>query len=269
MKASPVSFSAVLLAGVNALLTLGSSPFSTAVSAFQAPLLSRSYSSSVLSPVQSFRSFSEPQSALLFRQNKHFSKASAPSTQLGMAYNLPPGGGGPKDDNVISQVLGGALTIGAIVLFFISPLGSIFFAITNSLFILALLTPVLLTIAFKVWQSLNTVTGSCPSCGAPNQVVLKENGQVSFCLNCGAFLQASSDQKTIELANNPARRGNNDFIDMDSGSPMGGGGSIFDSFFGGGPGADRPEQPTQSAVRDKEQKFKREQTVIDVEVDKD
>ena len=184
-------------------------------------------------------------------------------------YNLPPsgGGGGPKDDSVISQVLGGALTIGAIVLFFASPLGGIFFAITNSLLILALITPVVLTIAFKVWEAQNTISGSCPSCGAPNQVVLKEAQQPSFCLNCGALLQASTDRKSIALANNnfnnnPAGR---DFIDMESGAPMGGG-SIFDGFFGGG---GEPEQPTQTAVKDKESKFKREQTVIDVEVDKD
>ena len=198
-------------------------------------------------------------------------KATAATTHLSM-YNLPPsgGGGGGNNDNVIKQVLGGALTIGAIVLFFVSPLGAIFFAITNSLFLLALITPVILTIAFQVWRSLNTINGSCPSCGAPNQVVLKDPDQVSFCLNCGAFLQASSDLKSVELANPTGNRGGGgDFIDMGSGNPNVG--SIFDQMFGGGGfgGGGAPEQSLQSVVKDKEQKFKRERTIIDVEVSKD
>lgn len=178
-------------------------------------------------------------------------------------YNLPPsGGGGGKNDNVISQVLGGALSIGAIVLFFASPLGSIVFAITNSLFLLALITPILLTIAFQVWQALNTVEGPCPNCGAPARV-LKQVEQPSICLNCGSILQVSPDLKEIELSS-PTRRQSGNFIDIDS--PGAAGGSIFDIF--GGAGAPQ-QQPTRAQVQEKGQKFKRESTIVDVEVTKD
>lgn len=192
------------------------------------------------------------------------------TTHLSM-YNLPPGGGGGGGkNNAMTQILQGALTVGAIVLFFASPLGSIFFAITNSLFLLALITPVILTIAFQVWQSLNTIQGTCPNCGAPNQRVLKDPSQVSFCFNCGAFLQASQDGKTIELSAPARNRGGGDFIDMDQQQQQPMGGSIFDQLFGGGGGmgGGEPQQPSASSVSDKEKKFRREQTVIDVEVQK-
>ena len=176
-------------------------------------------------------------------------------------YNLPPsGGGGGKNDNVISQVLGGALTVGAIILFFASPLGGIFFAITNSLFLLALITPVILTIAFQVWQSLNTVEGPCPNCGASARV-LKQVDQPSICFNCGSILQVSPDLKTIELSS-PTRREGGGFIDMDQpGAGMGSGASIFDVFGGGAP---QQQQPSS-----KQQKFRRDSTIVDVEVTKD
>ena len=181
-------------------------------------------------------------------------------------YNLPPsGGGGGKDDNVITQVLSGALTIGAIVLFFASPLGSIFFAITNSLFLLLLITPVVLTVAFQLWQSFNTVQGPCPNCGAPCRVI-KDVNQPSLCFNCGSILQISPDLESIELSTPTGRQGGG-FIDMDRpGAGMGGGGaSIFDSLFGGG----SPQQPTSEEVQQKGQKFKRESTIVDVEISKD
>jgi len=72
------------------------------------------------------------------------------STSLQM-YNLPPsGGGGGKSDlealipTIVSTVL--------IVAFFASPLGGIFFAIFNSIFLLALLTPFVLFGGFQFWK---------------------------------------------------------------------------------------------------------------------
>jgi hypothetical protein len=190
----------------------------------------------------------------------------ASTTQLSM-YNLPPsgggGGGGGKDDNAMTQVLQGAFTIGAIVLFFASPLGGIFFAITNSLFLLALITPVILTIAFQIWQSLNTIEGPCPSCGAPRQRVFKDPAAPGICFNCGSIIQASPDLKSIELST-PVQRGS-DFVDMDQPgrvSPA----SIFDIF---GDGLASQQQPTVEDIKAKESKFRRERTVIDVEVKDD
>ena len=73
------------------------------------------------------------------------------STSLQMGYNLPPsGGGGGKSDlealipTIVSTVL--------IVAFFASPLGGIFFAIFNSIFLLALLTPFVLFGGFQFWK---------------------------------------------------------------------------------------------------------------------
>jgi len=73
------------------------------------------------------------------------------STSLQMGYNLPPsGGGGGKSDlealipTIVSTVL--------IVAFFASPLGGIFFAVFNSIFLLALLTPFVLFGGFQFWK---------------------------------------------------------------------------------------------------------------------
>jgi hypothetical protein len=183
------------------------------------------------------------------------------TTQLSM-YNLPPSGGGGKDDNVLTQVLQGAFTIGAIVLFFASPLGGIFFAITNSIFLLALITPIILTIVFQIWQSLNTIEGACPNCGAPKQRVFKDPTTPGICFNCGSFIQASPDLKSIQLST-PVTRGGG-FVDMDR-PGVTGPASIFDVF-----GDSRSPQPsTIDDVKAKESKFRRERIVIDVEVKED
>jgi len=141
------------------------------------------------------------------------------STSLQM-YNLPPsGGGGGKSDlealipTIVSTVL--------IVAFFASPLGGIFFAIFNSIFLLALLTPFVLFGGFQFWKTFYTIEEPCPSCGAIPVRVLK-SGEPSVCLNCGAYSRANSKGTGLELCNNP-----NDM--------MGGSGTLFDSLFGPNP----------------------------------
>ena len=62
-----------------------------------------------------------------------------------MSFNLPPKKSSPLDD-----ILPGIVTAIGLGVFFASPLGGIFFAITNSLFVLALLTPVVLIVGFQV-----------------------------------------------------------------------------------------------------------------------
>ena len=178
-----------------------------------------------------------------------------------MSYNLPPAGGGSGggDDNKDLQgILGGLGTIAAIGLFFASPLGSIFFAITNSLFLLALLIPVGGFVAFQGWQFFNTLEGPCPNCGAPVRI-LKDTDQPSLCFTCGSVLQASSDQKTVEFAKENPVVGDND--------GFGGAESIFDGLLN----QNRQQQPgggvTGESPKVKESKFRREQTVIDVEVE--
>lgn len=120
------------------------------------------------------------------------------STQIQMSYNLPPGndnkGGTPFED-----ILPGIVTAVGLTLFFLSPLGGIFFAVTNTLFVLALVTPVLIYAGFQIWSKLNIIEGSCPSCNAPVVVLKSDEGQPSVCLSCGASVRATKDKKSVEL----------------------------------------------------------------------
>lgn len=198
-----------------------------------------------------------------------------PSTRRQM-YNLPPGGGGGGGNkNDFQGILTGVGTIAAIGLFFASPLGSIFFAITNSLFLLALLVPVLAYVGFQGWQAFYTMEGPCPSCGAPCRV-LKENEEMtpSFCFNCGAVLQTRGD--TIVVAQDSP------VVDQDGSSFGGGGsdmGSIFDMLMNNQDAVSSSisdeytttttTTSSSSSTSDKASKFKREQTIIDVEIEDD
>lgn len=137
-------------------------------------------------------------------------------TILSMSY-LPPSGN--NNNNPLSDILPGITTVALTILFFMSPLGSIFFAITNSLFLLALITPVLLYTGFQIWLKFNTIEGSCPNCDYSPLVVTKSlstsldgGASPTICLNCGAFVRASEDNKSLELCNsgNPTGTANLD-----------------------------------------------------------
>jgi hypothetical protein len=166
-------------------------------------------------------------------------------------YKLPPGGGG-NNDNGLRELLGGVVTVAALALFFFSPLGSIFFAITNSLFLLAILLPVVGVVAFQAWRFLNTISGACPNCGAP-VTVLKDQNSPSVCLSCGSFVRASDDKSNIEVIRGDAS--------VDRG--FAGSTSIFDIFERGS------SSPTVTGNDDKQSKYRRERTIIDVEVEDD
>ena len=77
-------------------------------------------------------------------------------------YNLPPsgGGGGGGGNGGLGEILTSVATLAAIVLFFASPLGGLFFAVINSFFVLSLLVPVVLWIGFQGWQFFNTIEQS-------------------------------------------------------------------------------------------------------------
>lgn len=81
-----------------------------------------------------------------------------------MGYQLPPsGGGGPKGPfEQIEAILPTIVTGVLVALFFASPLGGIFFAVTNSLFVLALLTPLVLYVGFQIWSALYTADSIKP-----------------------------------------------------------------------------------------------------------
>ncbi|KAL9188000.1 hypothetical protein ACHAXT_006378 [Thalassiosira profunda] len=193
------------------------------------------------------------------------------ATSLQMGYQLPPSGPkGPFDD---IKALLPTITTGILVaLFFASPLGGVFFAITNSLFVLALLTPIVLFVGFQIWTNLYTVEAPCPSCGQLPVRALK-SGEPTVCLNCGAYSRANEKGDGLELCNNP-----NDLM---------GGGSLFDSLFGMGGngmsdfvdvGSGSTEtfsdpfggvSPRKEGAEEKAKKAKRQGNIIDVDVERD
>ena len=186
------------------------------------------------------------------------------STSLQM-YNLPPsggGGGGPGND--IKAILPGIVTIAGLALFFMSPLGGIFFAVTNTLFALAIITPIIGWVGLQTWQAFNTVSGPCPNCGYPVRTLKDDQGQPSICVSCGSFIRTNADKDGIELCNNP--------------SDMMGGGSLFDQLFGSMAGMS-PQQVVDEIDADingnkpkkspGQNKARRESTIIDVDVESD
>jgi len=191
-------------------------------------------------------------SATLLNQNDH--KRLSPSALC--MYNLPPsgGGGGGGGNNGLKEILASVGTLALIVAFFASPLGGLFFAVLNSFFVLSLVVPVLLWVAFQGWQFLNTVEGPCPQCGAPVRV-LKENETPSICLNCGTFVQATPDKSGVEFYREE------DQVIVDEGYTS----SIWDSLLSGPMGA--RSAPTTRSAKERESQFRREATIIDVEVD--
>eukprot|EP00578_Thalassiosira_sp_NH16_P016474 CAMPEP_0181108138 /NCGR_PEP_ID=MMETSP1071-20121207/17470_1 /TAXON_ID=35127 /ORGANISM="Thalassiosira sp., Strain NH16" /LENGTH=251 /DNA_ID=CAMNT_0023191721 /DNA_START=127 /DNA_END=882 /DNA_ORIENTATION=+ len=188
------------------------------------------------------------------------------TTSLKMGYQLPPsgGGGGPKGPfEQIEAILPTIVTGVLVALFFASPLGGIFFAITNSLFVLALITPLILYVGFQIWSALYFVEAPCPSCGRLPVRALK-SGEPSVCISCGAFSRVTEKGDGLELCNNP-----NDVNNM--------GGSLFDSLFGmGGNGMSDfaditggPQQEGGTGREEEAKKAKRQGTIIDVDVERE
>lgn len=141
------------------------------------------------------------------------------SSPLRMGFNLPPSN--QKEDEM-RGIITGIGSIALITAFFLSPLGSIFFAITNSIFLFIFLLPIIAGVGFNVWQYLNTIEAPCPSCGAPARVLKDDEGRPGLCLNCGSTIRANIDKNGIELCNGP-----NDFFDD---GDLGSFSSVFDLF---------------------------------------
>lgn len=156
-------------------------------------------------------------------------------------FNLPPG---KNDKGGLQDILVGAASIVGLLAFFLSPLGALFFAALNSVLVLVFITPLLLIFAFNAWQFFNTVEGNCPSCSAPVRVL--KDGSPSICFSCGSVLQ-SNDGK-IDFAPNV-----NQFEQDDS---------MFGGMFSDVLGSQQQQQPEE-----REKKYKREQTIIDVDIE--
>jgi len=184
---------------------------------------------------------------------------STPTTQLFM-YNLP-----PDDDNNRNHALSGLLpsivTIAGLALFFFSPLGGLFFALTNTLFVFALLSPFILFIGYQIWQYFYTIAGPCPNCGTP-VLVLKDAENPTVCFNCGSPIISNSMKDGIVL-----------YDDVDN--IMDRQRSLWDTLFSttddefSSTTSTYRSATTKSAggdVKEIYKKAKREQTIIDIDV---
>lgn len=189
-----------------------------------------------------------------------FQDASISNTRLNM-YNLPGGGGGRGRGNGVGDIVAGAATIILIVAFFASPLGGLVLGLFNSFLVLLFVLPLVASVGFRIWQSFNTITGTCPSCGAPVTVLKASKDGIAsptLCFNCGAILQANVDNTGID--NVSGRTNLNDL----STSRMGGN-PFFDVFT-----TERIATTTTTTTRtDGKERKRRESTIIDVDVEDD
>jgi hypothetical protein len=193
-------------------------------------------------------------------------------------YKLPP----QKEDNELGPVVTTILSIVGVIAFFVSPLGGIFFAITNSLFILALLLPITAVVAFQGWQYFNTVTAPCPNCGAPVQVIKSQEvtPDPTVCLNCGSFVVPNAANDGIDVAGTgPGVVGDGadakTLLDMLFGGASGNGagdgyGNVAQQRGRSSDGDTRAGGSSSSGPKQGAgQKYRREGTIIDVDVEKD
>jgi predicted RNA-binding Zn-ribbon protein involved in translation (DUF1610 family) len=141
----------------------------------------------------------------------------------------------------------GVAWIVGLIVFFASPLGGLFFAAVNSVFALLFITPFVLIVAFNTWQFFSTVQGNCPSCSAPIRVL--KDGSPSICLNCGSVVVVRNDNGRIDFAPNA-----NQFEQEESIF------SIFDS-------VTSTAKANKISTETRKDQYRREQTVIDVDVE--
>lgn len=230
------------------------------VSAFTVyPTVQRIYNRSSLSPVKvtGYKINENKPFGYLpsnFNQNNHARYTSA--TSLKMGFNLPPGKKSPDDG-----ILRGVLTIAGFALFIFSPLGSLFFAITNSILAFVLITPVILLVGFQIYQKLYLIEGTCPNCSAPVQVLKDESAAPNMCLSCGSRVRATREKDGVELCNDPSSVLQDESL-----------GSIFESLFGGDSGSSTPFNENAEGYTSPSKnkgESKRQGTIIDVDVEED
>jgi len=215
---------------------------------------------------------SAPQTFSSFRSFHGKNDNDGSTTRLSM-YNLPPSGGGGKND--IADIAKGAFSIFLIIAFFVSPLGGLILGIFNSFLILLLGLPLIATVGFQVWQKIYTVSGSCPNCGTQATVMKQKRAnnaadttipQQSLCVNCGAVLQANDDNTEI---NNVSGR-----TSIDDLSSERDGVSLFDILSNGAGGrtsttSQSTTATTETSTRTRTSSKPKEMDVIDVDVEDD
>jgi hypothetical protein len=197
------------------------------------------------------------------RSHLVYDKTTQPTKSTALhAFNLPPPNKGPGDG--LGSLASTLITLGLTVAFFLSPIGAFVLSIFNSLVLLAFLTPLLAVAGFNLWQLLNTVSGPCPSCGAPvtvrkrssssgsTQTLFEESP--SLCFNCGAVVTASEDNQRIDIDSS---------LDPMSGIANQG---FLESLFSS---TQRTASPSANSAEEKAKQFRRDLTVIDVDVSAD
>jgi hypothetical protein len=112
-----------------------------------------------------------------------------PRAAVHMIGNLPPGGGGQFDPKSL---------VGPAVLIFLIASGALgwIFNFLNGFFLLLFVVPLVATPIANWWLSNNLLDGTCPTCGAPNQVI---KGQQGRCLSCGATMSSELSSSGIFL----------------------------------------------------------------------
>ena len=186
------------------------------------------------------------------------------TTSVLMTFKLPPPPPPKSNDLADLLKLGGGLLVGILV--FVSPVGGFVLGFFNSLFLLAIFVPLLATIAFNIWQYVNTISGPCPNCGAPVTVIKTPQQQTtttmrvpqpSICFSCGSIVQANYDNTAIDNVT-----GRSTVQDLEDNV------SVFDKRFGRSPSNGNESSTTTAFDRSTQRKrVERETKVIDVQVD--
>lgn len=225
------------------------------------------------------RRISSSSSSSLYRYQRP--STTTTTSSLSMSYQFPP----PKQDKTKDLIqLAVSVVVGS--LFFASPIGGFVLGIFNSFLLLVLGLPILAIAGFTAWQSVYTLSGECPNCGAPATVLKRKRGSTndvasqqqqeqpssSICFNCASVLQANADNTGIENVT-----GRTTLQDLESSSSVGGGGStFFDGLFGGTTTTSSSKDSeddgvfvTQSKTSNSSNKPKKQsnEDIIDVEVE--
>ncbi|GMI17063.1 hypothetical protein TrLO_g9638 [Triparma laevis f. longispina] len=183
--------------------------------------------------------------------NRNSFKSSTSLSAFGGGPGLPPSGGPPNGNN--QQLVSSLVSLSLFALLFFSPIGQIFFSITNGLFILAFSIPLLAFAGFSIYRTFFIVEAPCPNCGAAAAAPRYNDGQpqqTSVCLTCQSFLRATRDNKGLEICNQSP-----DFQNVNEAS------NPFADIFG----TERAAQATKGKTNQND--VKRSNTVIDVDVE--
>ena len=190
-------------------------------------------------------------SRFFYPQSTSFVHRTQSSTNLNL-YNLPPDNNNNNNNkNDLGSFIPSIVSVLALGLFFFSPLGALFFALTNTLIIFSFLAPFVLYAGFQIWQYLYTLEGTCPNCGSAVRV-LKDVQQPTICFNCGSQVISNTNMDGVDLYDD------NDDVD----SIMDRQRTIWDTLFSNNEEQGFPSYDSKETLK----RTRREQTIIDVDV---